>query len=408
MRINMKIALLALLVFYQPSNTFSASWLCREAASSRQGEIINACGVAEADSENEARSKARDAAYEELDSICSKSPDCSNFEYTIQPLRTDCEKSLKGYKCYRGIEATISTRKRDSSIPRQSGDKLFVPIKQVMIQEDISFKVERSVVQFNSIPSGALVNVDGIQICETPCSRELQMGTHQIVIEKNNYEKFELVLKVTKDTPTVSANLANMFGFLDVSDIPENAIVKVDDIKIDEAKIRLRPGKHIVTVDSPYHQPYYKEIEIKKGVSSKLHDVLDPLYGFIDINAKDRDGNALRAKVFIDGENTNEVTPAKIKIRSGPRKIELITTNNLYSSVTRTIEADTIYNLKFILAPNTGRVTRPPPKKNRPLIETIFEKPTECNAESDCEVGYQCATIRGEYPGTCVKKGLGF
>lgn len=405
---EMKVLFLVSSILYS-SFSMSASWLCREAASARNGDIINACGVGEANSESEARAKARDLAFEELDSICAKTPDCSNFEYVIQPLRTDCEKNAQGYKCYRGIEATITNVRRDSSAPRPSNDKVFVPVKKVVIQEDlVGNKVSRSVIQFNSKPTGASVNVDGIQICETPCSRELQLGHHQIIIEKRNYESFETSLKVSNETPEVFVELVNMFGFLDVSDIPMEAKIKIDDIRIgDEAKIKLMPGKHIVTVESPYHQPYFKEVNIKKGVSSKLHNVLEPLFGFLDISAKDRDGNALKAVIYIDGERTENTTPSRLKVASGQRKIELSTNSSLYVSATRTIEPDTVYNLNFVLSSGTRSVARQQPR-NRGLLENIFQKPLECNSDSNCDLGFQCATIRGEYPGTCVKKGLGF
>lgn len=408
----MKSILFFVILFVQ-ANELHANWLCREAASARNGDTINACGVGEAQTESEARTKARELAFEELDSICSKTPDCSNFEYVIQPMRTDCEKNIKGYKCYRGIEATITTRRRDPTQSRNSENKI-VTIKSFTVQEDLlANKVERAVVPFKTKPAGAIVQVDGIQICETPCSRELQLGKHEILIEKANYESYSTTLNVSKNLPTVIIELSSLFGSLDVSEIPLDADIKIDDIKIDEDVIKLKPGKHLVTLESKYYQPYFKEIEIKRGVTSKLHNVLEPLFGFIDISAKDKSGNALRANIFIDGIKLNEITPAKIKVASGKRKIELTTSNKFYASASRIIESDTVYNLNFILTggdsknSNAEEVITTTPQKYKAPLERLFEKPSQCNNDEECNSDSVCATIRGEYPGSCVKKGLG-
>lgn len=405
----MKFTFLTLVLFiFFSSEESSANWLCRVAASERNGDIINSCGVAEAPTETEARANARKAAFEELNSICSQSPDCANFEYTIKPLRTDCEKTSSGFKCYRGIEATISDVPRDPSRPRQGSEEILVPVKKTIIQDDLlAGKIERTVVSFNSTPQGAIVYVDGIQICETPCSREVQLGKHLISIEKNNYSKYASQVNVTKQFSDVNVQLANLFGYLDLTELPENSVIKIDDLQVDPSKIKLSPGKHILTVEHSHYQPFSREIEIKKGVTSKLHNVLEPLIGFIVISAADKSGNALKAKIFIDGHPTNEVTPAKLKVAAGKRKIELIAPQSLYASATREINSDTVYNLNFVLGKGQVRPMKPV-SKNTGFLGKFLEKPDECNSNNDCAEGFQCATIRGEYPGTCVKSGLGF
>lgn len=402
--------LIKIFMLFILSSHAAGSWLCREAASLRNGDVINACGVGEGSNENEARSSARNAAFEELDSVCSRTPDCANFDYVITPLRTDCEKTATGYKCYRGIEATITKVRRDPSVPRDHGKSRIIPTKMVVVQEDLlEGKIERSVISFSSSPMGALVYVDGIETCQTPCSRELQHGSHHIALEKKNYQRIEDTIIVSKETKDLHISLDTTVGYIDISDIPVEAKVRIDDVEVDVEKFKLAPGKHIVTIESAYFQPYMKEVLIKKGVTTKLHNVLEPLFGFAMISAKDKNGNALKARVYVDGKEYGGTTPLKVKIPSGTKKIEVMGINNLYGHTTKVIEPDTLYNLNFVLS--NGRSEDRAPQRaevdRRAPIMRIFDRPKECYKNMDCDSGFQCATIRGEYPGSCVKSGLG-
>ena len=43
----------------------------------------------------------------------------------------------------------------------------------------------KGIVQFSSHPSGAIVRMDGSLLCQsTPCSKEVALGGHKIVMEK--------------------------------------------------------------------------------------------------------------------------------------------------------------------------------------------------------------------------------
>jgi hypothetical protein len=83
-------------------------WLCREASSVRQGDILIACGVGVGAYEAHARQEALRHAYYEMKQICRMSSSCNSETLDVRPLRTDCKRwKEKGYKCYRGIQASI-------------------------------------------------------------------------------------------------------------------------------------------------------------------------------------------------------------------------------------------------------------------------------------------------------------
>lgn len=92
----------------------NAQWLCREASSARTGQTITACGVGQSQILEEARVKSRESAIEEFKRVCLLSLDCSEYDYTVIPKRTECELKNKNHICYRALDFEISDRKRKS------------------------------------------------------------------------------------------------------------------------------------------------------------------------------------------------------------------------------------------------------------------------------------------------------
>lgn len=85
-------------------------WFCRSQSSKINGLWVTACGIGEGKTENDARLAAFESAKSEFKQICGGSDWCPSQEVTINPLRTECEVSDGGYKCYRAIE--FQTQKR--------------------------------------------------------------------------------------------------------------------------------------------------------------------------------------------------------------------------------------------------------------------------------------------------------
>lgn len=391
------------------SNIASANWLCRVAASQRQDDIINACGIAEASSEDEARKISGENAYRELDLICNRSIDCMNYELIINPLRTDCEKSKSGYKCYRGLEATIT---RTSKKKNRGESDYIVPVRKAVFQDDLlANQVRRTVVEFVTTPKGAQVFIDGVAVCKTPCSKEIHLGQRSVKFEKSNFDSIEESLLVNSETASISRVLQDQYGYFSIKDLPEEARLKINDMQVDGETIRLTPGKHLVTVEHEFYQPYSTEVEITKGQKTFSNYDASPLFGFVNVSGKDKKGNAVKARIYIDDEETSFVTPSKFKVPAGARKIEIISKDGSSSTIKK-INPDTIYNLDFVVSHNNKRAVsgiRQEDNSSRKFHSNILKIQNQsCYSQSDCSKELTCATIRGEYPGTCVKGGWGF
>ncbi|MBN8538355.1 MAG: hypothetical protein J0M15_14980 [Deltaproteobacteria bacterium] len=95
-------------------STANAQWLCREASSTRRGQVITACGVGQSRNLGEARIKSRESAIEEFKRLCQLSSDCTAFDYTVVPKRTECEFKNGNHICFRALDFEISDLKRKS------------------------------------------------------------------------------------------------------------------------------------------------------------------------------------------------------------------------------------------------------------------------------------------------------
>lgn len=297
--------------------TSSWGWYCHEVASEKNGDIINSCGIAEAPDEDDARKKALENAYRELDLICNKSFDCAGFGLEITPLRTECKRINETFRCHRGITATINREKKIS--PELN---IYVPKKVMQVELD-TYQSKSTIVHFKSIPDGASVYVDGVETCDTPCSREIAFGQHKIIFDKKDHELLSFVEDISGEK-TIEKDLELRYGFLKILDVPQGTTVKVDQTQVSsEGDIKLLPKNYVVTILSPHHQPWHQEIEIKKGKTLKIPFPNEPIWGYAKFSASDREKNAISANLYVDGEEMDEKTPTEIKIKSGKRKIKL-------------------------------------------------------------------------------------
>ena len=103
---------LVTVAFLLPS--LALAWTCEETGSRRLGpNTIEACGVAEAETEEEARASAYGQAKREFEMICNDSANCRGRDFNVNPKRSTCSKGKKTYKCYRAIEFQILEAKKD-------------------------------------------------------------------------------------------------------------------------------------------------------------------------------------------------------------------------------------------------------------------------------------------------------
>lgn len=91
-----------ILLIFVPSLTH-ASWYCDQVASAwvEEGKILATCGSGTAENEASAKIKAFENANEEFQKVCGKQTGCGTKVVNIDPQRSDCKNTDKGFSCRR-------------------------------------------------------------------------------------------------------------------------------------------------------------------------------------------------------------------------------------------------------------------------------------------------------------------
>jgi hypothetical protein len=184
-----------------------------------------------------------------------------------------------------------------------------------------------AVVEFRSSPEGAMVEVDGIPLCNTPCSKELALGNHDLSIKLLRYLPGVREITVKKNNPPIEMTLSPNFGTVTVNSTKLGLDVFADEKPVgktsaDGLEITLDTGRHKVVVRGEGY--YEKGLDFSLSPAEKKVITLEPVQkiGGIKVTAKDRAGNDIKAQVKIDGQIIGE-TPLTAQTGAGERVLIL-------------------------------------------------------------------------------------
>jgi formylglycine-generating enzyme required for sulfatase activity len=151
----------------------------------------------------------------------------------------------------------------------------------------------------------------------------LRPGSHEIVVEKEGYQRLEETIEVTSaPNQRIIFTLAKLPGILKLSSRPvDDAVVAVDGEEVGITPIEalpIPPGKHRLSVHAPRHLPASLEIEIEgEGKEQAFEIELIPAWAPISLAS-----DPARASVWIDGVEVGE-TPGRFELDAGTRTVEL-------------------------------------------------------------------------------------
>ena len=177
-------------------------------------------------------------------------------------------------------------------------------------EDDWSFATSTShVVEFSSEPHGAMVEVDGEVLCETPCARPLVAGVHRVEFKKVRYLTWAHDLNVKREE-TIKAALAPKFGWLTVTSEPVGLQVLVDDADWGLTPIAAREidaGTHAVVITDARHYDAGEHVTIAAGDRERVSLTLKPKLGGLKVSVLDLDHNAVRGDLMVDGQKVGRV-----------------------------------------------------------------------------------------------------
>ena len=224
--------------------------------------------------------------------------------------------SLLSSEIYEGI----TFKQLESDIRSSKTKDVFRPIRTRVIAPDFQEKslgekaatvqgwdTSSTIVQFDTDPQGALVELDGTVICQqTPCSKEIGLGKHDVAFKMVQYFSLQEELNVQANMKPLVRKLKPNFSVLVLKTDPDEGFdVYLDNKSIGKTPLpptRIDPRPHKLLIKSDRY--YEKGVEFKPelGITREISLKPDPKMGALRIIAKDAKGNDVIAEVTIDGK----------------------------------------------------------------------------------------------------------
>jgi hypothetical protein len=184
--------------------------------------------------------------------------------------------------------------------------------------------------QLTSEPPFALIILDGNVLSETKTPTKLDkipIGKHQLEVRKNGYAPAKREIEVKKDEITITnIVLTRLEGKLSIQVRPWGSILINDKLKKESVdtkyQVTLPVEKYKLTVTHPTLGRWERMFDIEPDHETEFVVNFNRTIK-LNISAFNENGLPLAAKIFIDDQNTGEVTPAEIKTRVGIHKLFL-------------------------------------------------------------------------------------
>lgn len=161
-----------------------------------------------------------------------------------------------------------------------------------------------AVVTFAAQPAGAMVLIDGKLVCRrTPCSRAVTTGRHSVSMQLEGHVAREAVLDLGKGS-RVAWRLPRNQAFVSVDTVPEALRVMVDGKPVGEspiAKLRLKPGSHVVQVSGPCHRRELQAVQLEPEQARQVAFKPRQRVASLAVQARSPNGDDVAARVYVDG-----------------------------------------------------------------------------------------------------------
>lgn len=208
--------------------------------------------------------------------------------------------------------------------------KIFAPLKSIRVESangfDSSFGRDieawtaagsiEVVVEFSSNPLGAMLEIDGQPVSETPCFIPLMPGAYQISVKKVKYISVEQTLMVVERMDPFVAVLEPNFGWLSVNSEPAGMDVKLDGEIIGKTPIKNLEtdlGQHTISINNKFYHQIGQNVVIGRNDHKDVSLNLVPRQGGIKVEARDRINNAVTGTVYVDGNRVGKTwTPITV------------------------------------------------------------------------------------------------
>jgi len=228
-------------------------------------------------------------------------------------------------------------------------EKISVSVSNILFSYKLE-AVEPIVVNILSEPPQALLMVNNIEKGETPKGLFLSPGEYKLKLTKAGYLDTQEILKVSEEgKKEFKYTLTKNAGTLDISVVPNDAVIEVDHNKIQSGVNELKPGTYHLRISKQNYFAVEDTVTIALGKRSKKNYELMKSSGILQLSVEPDD-----ASVYLNNELLKE--RGKVELNEGKYKLEVKAEN--YAPVSEIIEikANNTIEKKYSLAAKTGNL----------------------------------------------------
>ena len=247
-------------------------------------------------------------------------------------LQTDAEGGVSTFLQYGTYQYEISSHMYKKEIGNLTISSDAVTVKNVKLEPDYS------ILQINSIPSGARVYIDDVDAGTTPLTtKKVVAGDHRFEFRLPMYSTKTVTHEVLSSGTTQEITETLQPNFSSVTIIaPNNAEIYINNEKkgVGTWSGDLNTGDYVVEARKESHHSSKTTIRVKAGVGiNKTLEAPTPRYGILNIQT-----TPSKAEIYVDGESIG-VTPGIFKnILIGNREVTV--KRDGYATITKTISIE--------------------------------------------------------------------
>lgn len=146
-------------------------------------------------------------------------------------------------------------------------------------------------VEFNSTPSGAVVEIDGVVVGKTPCKSAAQpLGEHTVKFSASNFVPYtqRVSLVDVSSTLTVSASLVSDLSQINISCPMSDVTIVIDGVEQGKGDWsgKLLTGVYELKAERSGHRPVVQQLVVEHNTPQSISlNAPTPIYGGLNISA---------------------------------------------------------------------------------------------------------------------------
>lgn len=220
---------------------------------------------------------------------------------------------------------------------------------------------QRIVVSFSSQPAGAVVRLDGALLCQaTPCSREIQPGPHEVLMEKERYHPASERRGLQRGD-TVELTLAPRFGWLSARTDPPGLDLDINgNLTASWERKEVVPGVYEVLIADSCWKRQGERVVIDEGEEEQVVIHARARQAAISVRAQDEVGNAVEAEVRLDGRLLGR-TPGLFKVPLCSRELVVSTSAGERIARSLSLQELEVEEIAVTVSEVRAAATRPAP-----------------------------------------------